>query len=96
MMTINYFRFVSVIEGLSLLLLYFFAMPMKYYFHEPIYVKYIGMVHGVLFILYVLFSSALLLLHKINIKRFIIFNFLSLIPFGFYILESRYLQNKNY
>jgi hypothetical protein len=36
-------------EGISaLLLFFFFAMPMKYFFNDPIYVKQIGMAHGVL------------------------------------------------
>jgi integral membrane protein len=92
MINIRNFRTVSVAEGVSLLLLYFFAMPMKYIFNEPIYVKHIGMAHGLLFVLYVLFAIVLFYKKTINFKAFVIFNLLSLIPFGFYILESRYFK----
>lgn len=95
MINLKNFKHLSLLEGISLLLLYFFAMPMKYIFSNPIYVKHIGMIHGILFVIYVLFTLILLFYNKINFKRFIIFNVLSMIPFGFCILEKRYLKNKN-
>jgi len=39
-------------EGTSFLILLGFAMPMKYLAGQPIYVSYIGMIHGILFMLY--------------------------------------------
>jgi integral membrane protein len=42
------------LEGVSLLLLLFIAMPMKYYFHYLQVTKIIGTVHGCLFLLFVL------------------------------------------
>lgn len=83
---------VSFAEGLSLLLLYFFAMPMKYIFNEPIYVKHIGMVHGVLFILYVIYAFFLWNKKIIDFKLMIIFNLLSLIPLGFYYIEKKFFD----
>ena len=55
MINLKIFKIISFLEGISLLLLYFFAMPMKHFFDEPIYVKHIGMAHRVLFILYVIY-----------------------------------------
>lgn len=48
------------LEGTSFLLLLFIAMPMKYYLSISEPVKYVGMAHGVLFMmyLYVLMSTA--------------------------------------
>ena len=50
------FRSIALLEGISTLALYFFAMPMKYIAGDPIYVKNIGMAHGVLFMLYIAFA----------------------------------------
>ena len=50
--TFSRFRIISIIEGLSYLLLVFIAMPLKYMFDYPLAVKIVGMSHGVLFILF--------------------------------------------
>lgn len=42
-------RWLGTIEGVSFLLLMLFAMPMKYLFDQPVYVKWIGWAHGILF-----------------------------------------------
>ena len=51
-MNIKTLRLVGLIEGISFLLLLFIAMPVKYMMDNPILVKYIGMGHGVLFVLF--------------------------------------------
>ena len=47
-------RIMGLLEGISLLLLVLVAMPLKYLKNDPYWVKTIGPVHGVLFILFVL------------------------------------------
>ena len=51
-MNIKTLRLVGLLEGISFLLLLFIAMPVKYMMDNPILVKYIGMGHGVLFVLF--------------------------------------------
>lgn len=51
-MDIKALRLVGFLEGLSFLLLVFIAMPMKYIWDQPLLVKYVGMGHGVLFIVF--------------------------------------------
>ncbi len=51
-MNIKTLRFVGTLEGISFLLLLGVAMPIKYIWDNPIFVKYIGMGHGVLFLLF--------------------------------------------
>lgn len=46
-------RKVSFIEGISLLLLFFVAMPIKYGLGEPIVVTIVGSIHGALFLMLV-------------------------------------------
>ncbi|WP_079508656.1 DUF3817 domain-containing protein [Mesobacillus jeotgali] len=50
---INRFRLMGLIEGGSLLVLVFIAMPLKYWAGFPEAVRFVGSLHGLLFILYV-------------------------------------------
>ena len=47
------FRVIGYLEGASLLILLFIAMPLKYAMDLPMAVKVVGWVHGLLFIGYV-------------------------------------------
>ena len=47
------FKWISLIEGLSFLILLFIAMPLKYVFDQPLAVTYVGWAHGLLFIIYI-------------------------------------------
>lgn len=46
-------RITGFAEAVSWLLLLLVAMPLKYIWHNPLPVKYVGWVHGLLFIAYV-------------------------------------------
>lgn len=46
-------RVLGFLEGTSLLILVFIAVPIKYLWHNPILVKWVGQIHGILFILFV-------------------------------------------
>jgi integral membrane protein len=92
---IKSFKTIATLEGLSLLALLLFAMPMKYIFNNPIYVKNIGMAHGVLFIIYILFSFLVKFHLKWNLKTFLIVCLASIIPFGTFYIEKKYLRDEN-
>ncbi len=49
-------RVLGFLEGVSWLVLLFIAVPMKYIGHDPSLVKAIGPVHGLLFVLFVLYA----------------------------------------
>lgn len=51
--TIGRLRFVAVLEGITLLMLIFITVPLKYLFHIPEGSAILGPIHGVLFLLYV-------------------------------------------
>jgi len=83
------FSLINTAEGYSYLALLFIAMPLKYILGFAVAVKIIGMVHGILFILFI----ALLVLSwrekKWNFKENIIFFIASLIPFGTFFTKKR-------
>ncbi|WP_396183247.1 DUF3817 domain-containing protein [Flavobacterium sp.] len=86
------FRKTAWFEGVSLILLLFFAMPMKYLAGQDIFVKTIGMAHGLLFIVYMLLAITLKFSNPWNYKKFGIICLASIIPFGTFYIESKYLN----
>jgi len=81
------FREISIAEGISFLLLVFIAMPFKYVLDIPELVKYVGWLHGFLFILYGVYLLLVTLKFKWPLERFIIGFFSSLLPFGPFLFE---------
>ena len=90
---LRYFKIIALIEGISALLLFFFAMPMKYLFDQPIFVKHIGMAHGVFFTIYIIYATLLKLTEKWNLKKYIIICLASIPPFGTFYIEKKYLRH---
>ena len=90
---IRLFRSISLLEGVSLLILLFVAMPLKYIWDNPEYVRVVGMAHGLLFIAYIIF--AIMTKFKLNwkIKTLLIVFIASIIPFGTFYIDKKYLSN---
>lgn len=87
----NLFKWISILEGLSLLVLVFLAMPLKYLMGMPQMVQKVGMIHGILFIAYVL--GALFLSGAMEWKKreLLVIVACSVVPFGPFYAEKRYL-----
>lgn len=88
---IKFFKIIALLEGISLLLLLFFAMPMKYFFQQPVFVKQIGMAHGLLFIAYIVLATFFKIEKKFDFKTYMIICLASIIPFGTFYVEKKYL-----
>lgn len=89
------FRITALLEGVSYILLLFIAVPIKYLFNDPSYVKLLGMPHGILFIIYIIFSALGKYKYNWKIKEFFIVSAASLIPFGTFYVERKYLKLLN-
>jgi integral membrane protein len=89
---LKFFKLVALFEGTSLLLLLFFAMPMKYLFQEPIYVKAIGMTHGILFVTYIIIAIMQKIESNWTFKTLGIVCIASIIPFGTFYVDKKYLK----
>ncbi len=81
------FRWISLIEGVSFLVLLFIAMPLKYTMDMPLAVTYVGWVHGLLFIIYIyiVFPTAKKL--DWNFSRTFFALLASILPFGPFIFD---------
>lgn len=89
---LKFFKIVALLEGTSLLLLLFFAMPMKYMFQTPIFVQTIGMAHGVLFIAYIFLAVMLKIEFNWTFKKFGIICAASIVPFGTFYVDKKFLK----
>ena len=88
------FRIIGFLEGLSYLLLIFIAVPVKYIFNSPSMVKYLGMPHGILFIMYLLVSVIMKKNNKWVKNNFILVLIASVIPFGTFVVDYKLKNNK--
>jgi len=91
---ITFFRIIAFLEGLSYLILIFLAVPVKYFLYNDFLVKIFGMPHGVLFVLYLLIAFIFQTTqNKWTKKEFLIVTIASLVPFGTFYIEYKYLNN---
>ena len=86
------FRIIAFVEGISYLLLLFIAVPIKYLLANDSFVKLLGMPHGVFFIIYILLAIRFVLIKKTSIKDSMIILIASLIPFGTFYVDKKFLK----
>lgn len=89
------FRIVALLEGVSYILLLFIATPIKYLTNDPQYVKMLGMPHGVLFMAYIVFAVLISSSLKWTSKTLWIVLLASIIPFGTFYIDKKYLAKTN-
>ena len=87
------FRILSVLEGISFLLILFITMPLKYMFDNGAPNKVIGMAHGFLFLAYVVMAIMMKSYMKWNNKTVGIVLLCSIIPFGTFWMDKKYLRS---
>ena len=86
------FRIVSILEGVSYLLLLFIATPIKHFLGNEMFVKMLGMPHGLLFVVYVILAIMLKYELGWESKKFFIILIASVIPFGTFYIDKKYLR----
>ena len=86
------FRISAILEGISYLLLFSFSMPLKYWANITEPNIYIGYVHGFLFIAYMIFGVIFSMESKIAPKKIIMLVLASLLPFGTFYMDEKYLK----
>lgn len=94
MFTLKNFRIVALLEGISYILLLGIGTPLKHFGITDALVKALGMPHGILFVTYVIMAFVLKKEQNWNIKEFFIILICSLLPFGTFYADKKYLQTK--
>ncbi len=85
--TLSLFLKIGFAEGVSFLILLFIAMPLKYVFGMPMPVRVFGMIHGVLFVGFVVALVKATLEYNWSFKKALIGFLLSFLPFGTFYLD---------
>lgn len=93
--TLLIFRIIALLEGVSYILLLFIATPIKYLYNDPQYVKMLGMPHGILFMAYVAFAIFISPEMKWSKRTLWIVLIASIIPFGTFYIDKKYLKQKH-
>lgn len=85
------FKWVSILEGVSFLVLLLIAMPLKYIWEAPQMVEVVGMLHGILFVLYILGAFWISKALGWNLKTLFVVCISSVLPLGPFYVEKKYL-----
>ncbi len=85
------FKIVSLLEGVSYILLLFVGVPLKYIGDNDVLVKLLGMPHGILFVAYVILALAIRSLLDWDLKTTFIVLIASILPFGTFYINKKYL-----
>lgn len=87
--SVSLLRKVGLIEGISLLVLLFIAMPLKYIWGQPGAVKVVGWIHGALFVLFMLLVLRVYDQRGWPFKK-VVFAFLAaFLPFGTFVFDKQ-------
>ena len=90
--TLGRFRIVALLEGISYLL-FAITMPLKYVYEitEPNF--FVGLIHGLLFMVYCYLGLYNAILHKWKFGFSTMVFVASLLPFGTFYMEAKYFKN---
>ena len=89
------FKIVAILEGVSYLALFtnmLVVKPTNVAFYKALLFP-IGMAHGILFVSYIILAIMLKFEKNWDWKKFVIICLGSLIPFGTFYVDKKYLQN---
>jgi len=90
----KFFKYLAITEGYSFLLILFVTMPLKYLAGFGMLNKIIGMAHGFLFISYIVVAILVWQLKKWDFKTLLIVMAMSVVPFGTFWMEEKYLSEE--
>ena len=94
--TIGRLRIIAFLEGISLLILVFIAMPAKYVFDHPEVSGFIGPVHGALFLLFIIMALSVGVEQNWKFRTTTYKVLLAcIVPFGTFYIDRTILRKLN-
>jgi integral membrane protein len=87
MRSLHHLRIVAFLEGLSFLILLFIAMPLKYLAGQPLAVRVVGLIHGILFLAFLVALYRAARARRWPLRRSGLALLASLLPFGTFVLD---------
>lgn len=89
---INLYRHTALVEAVSYLILLCIAMPLKYIWDIPEGVKYMGWIHGWLFLFYFAVLIVAAFKYRWSILRVIYYLIASVVPFLPFLIDKKLKQ----
>ncbi len=94
MTKLSLLRKAGIAEGISFLVLLLIAMPLKYFFQQPMAVKIVGWAHGVLFVLFLLLAWVVKTDRNKSFKWMALAFVASILPAGTFLFDRK-LKKEN-
>lgn len=91
-LTVKQFKLIGILEAISFIVLLGIAMPLKYIWEMPQAVSVVGMAHGVLFMAYLYGAYIMKELLNWSWTTFGIVVLCSVLPFGPFYADKKYLS----
>jgi integral membrane protein len=88
---VQFFRIMGRLEGFSFLLLLLVAMPLKYYAGMPLAVRFVGSIHGGLFLAYCASAFWIASSEEWPAKKHLLAYAAAVFPCGTFWFEKKYL-----
>jgi integral membrane protein len=82
-------RRAGIAEGISFLVLLCIAMPLKYFFQQPIAVKIVGWMHGILFVAFLFLAWEYKTDRNKSLKWFALAFLAAIIPTGTFFFDKK-------
>ena len=86
---LSWLRKAGIAEGISFLGLLCIAMPLKYFFQQPIAVKIVGWIHGILFVAFLFLAWEYKTDRNRNLKWFALAFLAAIIPTGTFFFDKK-------
>lgn len=83
------YRLLAYIVGVGLVVLVFVGVPLKYGAHFPYIAKYVGMLHGFLYLVYCLACLELALRYRLKPVRLFFMAAAGFVPFLSFVVERK-------
>ena len=90
----NALRWICLIEGISCLLLFFVAMPMKYMAGDTYMVPIVGRAHGFLWVIMLFGLFQAMQNEKLSAKEFLLYLVVGSAPLGMFWLDGQIRQKE--
>lgn len=93
--SLSLLRKVGWIEGMSLLVLLFIAMPLKYIWKIPEAVKIVGWIHGGLFVLFMAVAFRVYEQRDWPFKKLLLAFIAAFLPFGTFVFDKKLKEEQS-
>lgn len=83
------YRLLAYIVGTFLIVLFFVGIPLQIWAHNDVVAKYIGTLHGFLYLVYLIACLELTLRHRLHVVRFLLMAAAGFVPFLSFVMERK-------